>query len=730
MCGDDAAGEAARKGGVELKYFCKIRLESGKNQETTLFLILDAADGEMPELSKAAVVESREYRLFTQGVRSKVVVAEYSVYNTEQDITANLENERFERLIESGAAVIVSSGEMQIDRNEKRDRKTGEIVRKRKKSPVLFLAVTGGVMLFSMAAFAVGKNFGRGTAVSELPAESVNVAEDGLIIPKQDEIADNAEQITVTIDRSYSAVPVEDLQLKGAVSKGKANILLPEFDKTDFFTHVPGYSWGFTSDPNGKKIEYYGGQAYDFTADTKLYRVLVKYGGGSGTREDPYRIDYFDQLELMSEEKARGYFKQTADISFPVWASHTPIRTVNELKSDPDSEHFEYDGGGFLIENLDAPLFETVSGAVIKNVNIRNSAIVSDEYKDYGFLVCTAYNYHYLAEDEQVYETGETVIEHCSVSHSSITVKLPEPETDENEPAVTTMEVVPPDVIEYDEDGNIIEPEEEPVEPTKHAEYCIGAITGIGGQIDGCYVTDFGIFNELPDYYLYCGGISGKPAAVTDSAVYYYSAQGNIFNAGGVVGSAAGARAYDAKGRELPNCYGGSIQGCLARKIILKTETSAGGIAAEGTTDAEGALISNCYSNELDFSCGEFKDAERVECIKAGTVGGMIAMDGNGHNGHTIMNCVSHADFKVIGQKSKSLYDDTVRLAPAYAYYQENILTALNKNTVSSVNPKEIYTGSFMFGESGVFGDDQGSLAYPEKISDLLTKTIVEDTNE
>ena len=375
-------------------------------------------------------------------------------------------------------------------------------------------------------------------------------------------------------------------------------------------------------------------------------------------------------------------------------------------------------------------MFETVSGAVIKNVNIRNSAIVSEEYKDYGFLVCTAYNYHYLAEDEKVYETGETVIEHCSVSHSSITVKPPEPETDENEPAVTTMEVLPPDVIEYDEDGNIIEPEEEQVEPTKHAEHCIGAITGIGGEINGCYVTDFGIFAELPDYYLYCGGISGKPAAVTDSAVYYYSAQGNIFNAGGVVGSAAGARAYDARGRELPNCYGGSIQGCLVRNIILKTETAAGGIAAEGTTDAEGALISNCYCNELDFSCGEFKDAERVECIKAGIVGGIIAVDGSGHNGHTIMNCVAHADFKVIGQKTKSVFDNTVRLAPAYAYYQENILTVLNKNTVSPVNPKEIYTGSFMFGENGVFGDDQGSFAYPEKISDLLAKTIVEDTNE
>ena len=712
-----------------MKYFCKVRLESGKDSETTLFLILDAADGDLPQPDKQLITESREYRLFTQGKHAKLVVAEYSVYSTELDITANLENERFERMIETGEAEIVSTGEMQIARNEKRD-KSGVVIRKRSFPKWLVPVIIGGTAVFSMVAFSVGKNFGRNTAVTEMQTESLNVAEDGLIIPKQDAVPDNAEQITITIDRSYSAVPVEDLQLKGAVTKGKANILLPEFDKEDFFTHVPGYSWGFTSDPNGKKIEYYGGQAYDFTEDTKLYRVLVKYGGGSGTKDDPYRIDYFDQLELMSEEKARGYFRQTADISFPVWASHTPIRTVNELKADPESEYFEYDGGGYLIENLNAPLFETVSGAVIKNVNIRNSTIVSDEYKDYGFLVCTAFNYHYLAEDETVYETGETVIEHCSVSHSSITIKVPEPKSGNEQPAVTTMEVVPPDVIEYDEDGNVIEPDEEPAEPTKHAEHCIGAITGIGGQINDCYVTDFGIFNELTDYYLYSGGISGKPAAVTDSAVYYYSAQGNIFNAGGIAGSAAGARAYDAKGRELPNCYGGSIQGCLARNIILKTETAAGGIAAEGTTDAEGAVISNCYCNELDFSCGEFKDAERVECIKAGTVGGMIAVDGSGKHGHLITNSVSHADFMVIGQKARSSFDDTVRQAPSYAYYQDNILTVLNKNTVNPVNPKEIYTGSFMFGENGVFGDETGNLAYPEKITDLLAKTIVEDENE
>jgi len=119
-----------------------------------------------------------------------------------------------------------------------------------------------------------------------------------------------------------------------------------------------------------------------------------------------------------------------------------------------------------------------------------------------------------------------------------------------------------------------------------------------------------------------------------------------------------------------------------------------------------------------------------VECIKAGTVGGMIAVDGSGKHGHLITNSVSHADFRVIGQKTRSSYDDTVRQAPNYAYYQENILTVLNKNTVNPVNPKEIYTGSFMFGENGVFGDETGNLAYPEKILDLLAKTILEENDE
>ena len=692
-----------------MKYFCRVRLEAGKDQEAVLFLVFED-ETETPQLDKRTLIEHHEYRRFSRNHRTRIIIAEYAVYSTEENVTANLENSRFEALIEDGKAELAGSGELQIDRREKQNKKTGRIEKKHRPSLRKMFALSGGALTVGFFCFLIGRQFGT---ADQLPV--VQTEENGLMIP-QPEQDENAEQITVTIDRSYLAVPTEDLQIKGAVINGKAAILLPDFDQTDYFSHVQGYSFGYSSDPNGKKIEYYGGQEYPFSADTKLYRVLVKYAGGSGTKEDPYLLNYYDQLELMSKEAQRGYFRQIADISFPNGTSHTPIRTVNTLKADPQSEYFEYDGGGFSISNLDAPLFETVSGAVIKNVHIRDSEIISADYKDYGLLVCNAVNYHYLADDEQVYETGETVIQHCSVSHSSVAVQLSKAET----PAVTTNTVVPPHLIEYDENGNLIEKTEEPDEPSKTGAHCIGAISGIGGQIEDCYVTDFGIYAELDDYYLYCGGISGKPASVRDSAVYYYSAQGNLFYAGGIVGSAAGARAFDAMGRELPDCYGGFIQGCAARKIILKPETAAGGIVGEGTTDSDSAVISNCYAADLRISCGMFQDAERTEMKKEGAVGGMIGTDGIGANGHILINCVSPANCAVIGQQTGSVLDETVWQAPDSAFHLESILTVLNGNSVNPVHPNEIYTGRFLFGENGEFADESGSFAYPESIRELL----------
>lgn len=711
-----------------MKYFSKTNIcfEDNKQEDKLIYVMLPdpKRENEVPMLTKEILFDSQEFRGAIGNTKHWITII-FTVYRTEEDVNASWTTEKFEALIEQGNAENCSATsdffiEGYKDTKSKKPRKAKGSKWRTAGIIVLSIAV-GFIGAWVLATKLLPK--GSTTAPSQ---EQEDENTDGLIIPKQEEISTDAEQITILIDRSYSAVPTEDLQLKGAVVDGAAKIQLPSFDKEDFFTHVAGYTWGFSTEPNAEKAQYYGGQTYAFKEDTKLYRVLVKYGGGSGTKEDPYLIDYFDQLELISQEKARGYFKQTADITFPVWASHTPIDTINELKDSPNTECFEYDGNGYLIEGLTSPLFGKVSGAVIKNVHVRNSTIRSNEYKDFGCIVCDAYNYQYKNNDK-TYETGETLIMNCTVSHTSINLSLPESEVVTTEPpAVTTMEVVPPDLIEYDENGNVIEPETTTAPaPTKIAEHCIGAISGLGGQIENCYVQDFGIYNNLPDYILYAGGISGKPANVINSAVYYISTNGKIFNAGGIAGCASGARLYDANGRELPEYYGGNIQGCSVGLAYLNGEVATGGIAGEGGTNALNAVISNCYAHQLQCSCGEF-NSESV-LVKAGAIGGILGSDNSSAHGHLITNTVSMTEHPILGKKINSSYDDTVRQAPDYAFYQENILTVLNKNTVHPSNPKEIFTGSFTFAHDGSFGDENGALAFPSGLKDLFPKTINEE---
>lgn len=708
-----------------MNYFCAVHLQSKRDEEKRIFIVLESNSNEkLPNLTKKILIENNQYKDYILKYKPKIVLVEYKVYSTNKEVFASSQDEVFEELINNAETNFIGESEINIDCAK--DKTSYKKHKKKKSSLLLKTVITGGVFIMIFVAFLSGNALGRKSNI-ETDTQQTNaiVNEDGMIIPEQAEISADAEQITISIDRSYSAVPTEDLQIKGEVIDGVAQITLPEFDKTDFFTHVSGYTWGFSTNPDSKKIEYYGGSTYSFSKDTKLYRVLVKYGGGSGTKDDPYLINYFDQLELMGEEKARGYFRQTEDIVFPEWASHTPIDTVNELKSDPQSEYFEYDGNGYAIQNLDNSLFGTVSGAVIKNVNIQNSFINTEKFKDYGFIACEVYNYCYETEDGESYETGETLIQHCSVSHSAIYAEIPQDEENTTESIIVTAPVVvPPDLVEYDEDGNIIEKtaESESIKVAKHGEFAVGAITGLGGQIENCYVTDFGIYASLEDYFLYVGGISGKPANVVNSAVYDFSAQGNIFNAGGIAGSCGGSRMYNPTGKELPDFYGGNIQGCLARKIVLTTESSAGGIAGECSTNAENAVISNCYANELDFKTGVY---ENEELVKSGYSGGICGTDGKENNGHKIMNTVSTADMKVIGSKKISDYDDTVRLAPDYAFYQENILTVLNKNTINPDNPKEIYTGNFVFDNS--FSDENGNLPFPKEIADLFEKIYMEE---
>ncbi len=107
---------------------------------------------------------------------------------------------------------------------------------------------------------------------------------------------------------------------------------------------------------------------------------------------------------------------------------------------------------------------------------------------------------------------------------------------------------------------------------------------------------------------------------------------------------------------------------------------------------------------------------------------GIIGTEGAFQNGHIVTNTVSVAEKLVIGKKAKSKYDETVRQAPDYAFYQGNILTVINSPTINPDNPKEIFTGIFKFDNSDIFGDsEKGALSYPETMEDLFAKTIMED---
>ena len=122
------------------------------------------------------------------------------------------------------------------------------------------------------------------------------------------------------------------------------------------------------------------------------------------------------------------------------------------------------------------------------------------------------------------------------------------------------------------------------------------------------------------------------------------------------------------------------------------------------------------------FNCGEYTYISKAPIFKEGISGGIIGTDGASKSGHLITNSVSASEKPIIGQKSKSKFDNTVRQAPDFAFYQENILTVLNTNTVSTVDPKEIYTGEFKFSNADLFGDDGGALTYPESIEPLIEK--------
>ena len=272
-----------------MRYFYNVNAQANKENEINFFILppvikekKQAVNTENPQPSKeeetlhltADMVKQAPAYAVLAKQKFPLVMVRYTIYKTNADLSqiesAKL-NEHLKSLTESKQATTVTSGELQITN------KGGKKKKKKKISPLVFKFIIGGIIVTSLALGAgIGAFIGGFNKAVDTHGGLISDT-DGLVMPDDVQFSPNAKLLTVSIDRSYSPIPREDIQVKGEIIDGVATITLPAFDRTDFFSHVPGYSWGFTSDPNGVRIEFYGGGTYNFTENVKLYRVLVKY---------------------------------------------------------------------------------------------------------------------------------------------------------------------------------------------------------------------------------------------------------------------------------------------------------------------------------------------------------------------------------------------------------------------------------------------------------------------
>lgn len=353
-----------------------------------------------------------------------------------------------------------------------------------------------------------------------------------------------AEYVTVTIDRSYLNKQAEVYKIPKDMT-GAATLKLPVVDdKNDIYNSVFGCTYGYSDKKQTGEfgtIKYFGDTEYKFTSDITLYRVLNKYGGGNGTKENPYIISYYDQLIRLSEQKANGYFKQTADIKFPADINRKPIDTkkISRGYENKSYDFFVYDGQGFSIKGLsgEGGLFGTVAGATIKNVVIDGARISAGDYRNVGVL-CNEVSSYSFGE----YGTGNSKILTCTVKNSKI-------ECGKAENA--------------------------------------GGICGFGGVISDCCASEITLSDGEN-----VGGIVGHACTVTGSLANGITVNGKPYSAGGIAGTAYGTEIYDS-GKSYAT--GGNIIGCGVR-TFTSMATNSGGIVGTATSRNSNAYIKSCYA--------------------------------------------------------------------------------------------------------------------------------------
>lgn len=452
---------------------------------------------------------------------------------------------------------------------------------------------------------------------SPVRVENLDVSEDCDLYAKWQ----SATYITISIDRSY--LNTEALEYKAALDMtGFAKLTLPVVDdKDDIYNSVFGCTYGYsTKKQNGDfgTIEYYGGVESKFSKSTKLYRVLNEYGGGKGTAENPYIISYYDQLLRLSEQGAKGYFVQTADIAFPRNTNRNPISTkkITRGYENKSYDYFVYDGQDHSIKNIsgDGGLFGTIAAGTIQNVVVDGANIKAGKNKNLGVICNGVASYAYPSNNtDEYFSTGNTRIIGCKVLNSKITA-----------------------------DG---------------AEN-IGGICGFGGDISDCMADGITVSGGKS-----IGGIVGNACTVTGCIANNISVSGSAVSAGGIAGTAYGVELYNSG--ENPHYSGGNIIGCGVR-TFTSTAVNSGGIVGTSTAHNASAYIKSCYAANI--------------FLNGTNNGGISGADGS-KNGHKILYCLvdNSNNYPVIGRRTRSSAKTMILSVPAdTGLTVEGVLSVLN----------------------------------------------------
>lgn len=453
---------------------------------------------------------------------------------------------------------------------------------------------------------------------SPVRIENLDVSEDCDVYAKWK----TTTYITITVDRSY--LNKEPLVYKAALDMtGNAKVTLPVVDdKDDIYNSVFGCTYGYSTkkqDGEFGTIEYFGGVESKFRKDTTLYRVLNEYGGGKGTAENPYIINYYDQLLRLSEQKAKGYFIQTADIAFPRNTERTSISTkkISRGFENKSYDYFVYDGQGYSIKNMsgDGGLFGIISASTIRNVVIDGANIKSGEYSNAGFICNEVISYSFPAsEGDEFFSTGNSRIVGCKVLNSKITA---------------------------DGADNV------------------GGICGYGGAVSDCMASGITFSGGTN-----IGGIVGNAYTATGCLANNITVNGSVKSAGGIAGTAYGVKLYN--DGDKARYSGGNIIGCGVRSFTSTAENS-GGIVGTSTADNSSAYIKSCYVANI-FLNGKNN-------------GGIAGADGN-KTGHRFAYCLvdNSNKYPVIGgSKVRSVAKTMILSVPAdTGLTVEGVLSVLN----------------------------------------------------